>query len=262
MRYTTLVFTFMLAVFLSVASPAPFQSPQETPAKPLYGPMGNEAALIGSITVNGKVPEPLVIDMSADPVCMQLNQPRAHTDVLLTNDQGLLNAFIYVKSGEPLNTYRFEVPESEVILEHKNCHYSPHVLGVRAGQRLSIVNSDPTVHNTHPTPRINVEWNTSHAVGSPPLVKKIDRPEQFIPFKDNQHPWEKAYVGVFDHPFFAVSDQFGNYEIRGLPMGTYKLVAWHEILGEQELEITLGAGESRRIDFTFDVPVKPGSRME
>jgi hypothetical protein len=65
---------------------------------------------------------------------------------------------------------------------------------------------------------------------------------------------------VFAHPFFAVSDQLGNYEIRGLPAGTYKLVAWHEKLGEQELEITVVPGESRKIDFTFEVTEKHRSR--
>lgn len=60
----------------------------------------------------------------------------------------------------------------------------------------------------------------------------------------------------------VVSDEFGNYEIRGLPAGTYKLVAWHELLGEQEIEVTVVSGENRKIDFTFDVPVKPGSRWE
>jgi plastocyanin len=194
--------------------------------------------------------------MSADPVCVQLNKPQARLDDLLTTNQALLNAFVYVKSGEPLNAYSFEVPESAVVLGHKDCRFVPRVLGVRAGQRLSIVNNDPTVHNTHPTPRINQEWNMSQAPGGEPFVTTFTRPELFIPVKDNHHPWERAIVGVFAHPFFAVSDQLGNYEIRGLPPGTYKLVVWHEKLGEQEMEVTVSAGESRRIDFTFDVPEK------
>jgi hypothetical protein len=67
---------------------------------------------------------------------------------------------------------------------------------------------------------------------------------------------------VFAHPFFAVSDQLGNYEIRGLPPGTYKLVAWHERLGEQEMEITVRPGENRRIDFTFDFEVLEKRRVK
>ena len=54
------------------------------------------------------------------------------------------------------------------------------------------------------------------------------------------------------HPFFAVSDHLGNYEISGLAAGTYKLMVAHEAFSEQELEITLAPGETRRVDFVFD----------
>jgi hypothetical protein len=237
------------------------QDPPETPTKPLYKPTGNEATLSGTIGVKGELPRPLRYDMTADPICVDLNRGRLEVDDVLISNRQLMDVFIYVKSGELLGAYRFEVPESEVVLEHKNCRYSPRVLGVRVGQPLAVINSDPTPHNTHPRPKINNEWNQSQGPKSPPIVKRFSHSEQFIPVKDNMHPWKMAILGVFDHPFFAVSDQFGNYEIRGLPPGKYKLVAWHVRLGEQEMEITIVGGESRKIDFTFDL-AKPGSRME
>jgi len=156
-----------------------------------------------------------------------------------------------VKAGEALETYRFEDPDSEVVLQHKNCQFSPRVLGIRTGQKLSIVNADPTFHNTHAVPRANPEWNQSQPSDGPPIVKTFRRPELLIPVKDNQHPWEKAYISVMDHPFFAVTDEQGNYEIRGLPPGKYKLVMWHEVLGEQEIEITLQPNENKRLDVLF-----------
>ena len=260
MRYMTLLLLVTLLLY-SPGAPAAFQNPPET-QKPLYRPSGNEATLIGSITVNGKVPAAWLIDMSADPICVDLNRAPARLERLVTNDQALLNVFVYLKSSDTLNAYRFELPEAPVVLERTNCRYLPHVLGLRVGQRLSIVNNDPTVHNAHPTPKLNREWNQTQPMGGAPLIKSFDRAEQFIPFKCNQHPWEKAYVGVFDHPFFAVSDQFGNYEIRGMPAGTYTVVAWHERLGQHEMELTVGAGERRRMDFTFDVEAKPRSRPE
>jgi hypothetical protein len=242
------------------------QNQAEIPQKPLYQPTGKEVTLVGSILVEGKIPEPVKLDMSADPVCVDLNRPKARTDDLLTNNRGLLNAFVYVKSGGSLNDYSFEVPASEVALERKNCRFFPHVLGLRVGQNLALFNYDPTQHNTHPTPKINQEWNMTQPPGGPPFLKAFTRPEQFIPVKCNQHPWERAIVGVFAHPFFAVSDRFGNYEIRGLPAGTYRLVVWHERLGEQEVELTVGEGENRRLDFTFEVPERlhspePGRSM-
>lgn len=261
MRYMTLVLTLLFLVSLSSHSAATFQNPQETPAKPPYRPSGNEATLTGTIIFNGEVPRRPRYDMTADSVCVEQNREPVYVQDLLIKQQRVLNTFIYLKDGEPLNNYRFEVPDSEVVLAHKDCSYSPRVLGIRVGQRLSVVNSDRTVHNTHPTPRINQEWNMSQAVGGPPFITTFNRQELFIPIKDNHHPWERAYLGVFDHPFFAVSDEFGNYEIRGLPAGKYTLVAWHERLGEQVIPITIVGGESQKIDFTFDL-AKPGSRME
>jgi plastocyanin len=260
MRFTLAILTLLFLVSLFAGPSTAVQNPQETSGKPVYRPSGNEASLIGAILVSGELPKRYKYDMSADPVCERLNRPPALTNDVLTANQGLLNVFVYVKSGGPLDFYRFEVPEAEIVLERKQCQFVPHVVGVRAGQRISFVTSDPTQHNTHPTPKLNQEWNQTQAPGSEPIVKTFTRPEQFIRVKCNQHPWEQAFVGVFAHPFFAVNDHLGNYDIRGLPPGTYKLVAWHERLGEQEMEITVGPGESRRIDFTFEVLEKHRSK--
>ena len=92
---------------------------------------------------------------------------------------------------------------------------------------------------------------------SPPFVKTFIRPELLIPFKDNQHPWQRAYLGVMVHPFFAVTDEFGRFQISGLPPGSYTLVVWHEKLGEQQVEITVAPGEIRNADFTYDADKKP-----
>ena len=235
---------------IALNSHASFQDPANTSDKPLYHFAGNEGSVSGTITVNGEIPRAWIIDMAADPACKEVNKER-NVESLLTNDQKLLNAFVYVKAGEALETYRFEEPDSEVVLQHKNCQFSPRVMGIRVGQKLSIVNADPTFHNTHAVPRANPEWNQSQPSDGPPIVKTFRRPELLIPIKDNQHPWEKAYISVMDHPFFAVTDEQGNYEIRGLPPGKYKLVMWHEVLGEQEIEIRLQPNENKRLDVLF-----------
>ena len=249
-RIPLLVFLFLISIKLTAAQTAT----DSVVEKPLYTPAGNEATVSGTINVTGEVRKPRQIDMSADPVCIQANV-KAYTDDLLVKDGKLEYAFVYVKS-EFLNTHRFAVPDLDVMLVQRNCYFSPHVLGVRVGQNLQIINSDQTVHNVHPTPKLNQEWNQTHPPNAQPMVKTFSRAEVLIPFKDNQHPWEKAYVAVMDHPFFAVSDESGRFEIRGLPPGTYTLVVWHQSLGEQELEITVGPGELRNADFTFDADKK------
>lgn len=216
-----------------------------------YVRTGQEATLSGTITFTGKPPKPLLIDMSADPFCVASN-PKPETEWLVVNNEKLANVLIYV-SGSALDNYTFEIPTSTVELERKSCRYEPRVLGLQVGQRLSINNRDATQHNTHPTPRTNVEWNQTQPPGAPPIVKAFQRPEVLIPFKDNQHPWEKAYLSVFSHPFFAVSDGLGNFSIEGLPPGSYKITAWHEKLGEKTAEVAVIPGESRFVGFTFAV---------
>jgi Carboxypeptidase regulatory-like domain len=66
-----------------------------------------------------------------------------------------------------------------------------------------------------------------------------------------KHPWERAYVAILSHPFFAVSARNGSYHISGLPPGQYVVVAWHERFGEQRSEISIGVGEQKSLDFTF-----------
>jgi hypothetical protein len=61
----------------------------------------------------------------------------------------------------------------------------------------------------------------------------------------------KAWVGIFDHPFFAVSGDDGSFTISGLPAGTYEIEAWHEKLGKQTQKVTVKAGETKTVTFTF-----------
>ena len=232
-----------------------FSLSQEPAQKLSYYPTGNEANIAGTITLKGTPGKLRVIDMTADPLCQEHNR-KPRPDWVITNQGRLANAFIYVK-GETLDTYQFEMPDSEIILNQRACYFEPHVFGLRVGQPLRIINGDPTHHNVHPTPKLNQEWNQTQAPYAPPMVKTFRRAEVMIPIKCNQHPWMKAYVGVMNHPYFAVSDGSGKFEIRGLPPGTYKLVVWHEIFGEQEIDVTLVPGESRSADFTFDAAKIP-----
>ena len=245
-----LIVLLMITLLFDVKVLHQTPSPSLSSDKPLYQPTGTEATIVGTIGVKGSVPTRKRIDMSADPVCVELND-KPQTEDYLTNEDRLVNVFVYVKS-EALAAHRFQPPDSAVTLDRRNCKYIPHVLGMRVGQQLTMVNSDPTHHNWHPTPKLNPEWNQTQPPLGPPIIKTFTREEVLIPFKCNQHPWEKAYVAALHHPFFAVSDGFGNYEIRGVPAGTHTLVFWHEGRGSKEVQISLSPNETRRADFDFD----------
>jgi plastocyanin len=203
------------------------------------------ATISGVVKFDGTAPKPQKIDMSQDPACKGTNE----TETVEVSNGNLENVFVYVKDGAA--NYSFDVPKEAVKLDQQGCRYHPHVLGVMAGQTVQILNSDPTTHNIHPSPKDNREWNESQPPKAAPLTKEFPRQEVLIPVKCNQHPWMKMYIGVVKNPFFAVTGKDGKYELKGLPPGTYTVAAVHEKYGEQDQKVTIGPKDSKTQDFTF-----------
>ena len=125
---------------------------------------------------------------------------------------------------------------------------------MRVGQPLVILNSDPTLHNIHAMPKGNTEFNTGQPIQGMKTMHTFDKPEVMVPFKCDVHGWMNAYVGVLDHPYFAVTGPDGSFTLKGLPPGTYTIEAWHEKLGTQTTQVTLGAKETKDANFTFKAP--------
>jgi plastocyanin len=228
---------------------APASAP-ETPAAsaPAASPIdpATVATVSGTVKFDGTAPKQAKIDMSQDPGCKGTNE--AENTVVSNGD--LANVFVYVKDG--LGNRTFDVPKDPVVLDQKGCQYHPHVIGVMTGQTVQIKNDDPTTHNIHPTPKDNREWNESQPPSSPALEKTFAREEIMLPVKCNQHPWMKMYVNVVKSPFFAVTDNSGKFEIKGLPPGDYTLEFVHEKLGPaQDVKVTVGPKDSKTVDATF-----------
>lgn len=206
-------------------------------------------AITGTVTLQGTPPPNPTINMSSDPYCMKLGT--ATTPVFVVSEGGLENVFIYVKDG--LGTMKFPVPATPVVLDQKGCAYTPRVFGIQVGQSLDIVNSDETLHNIHALPMANREFNRGQALQGMKYTTTFTAPEVMLPFKCDVHKWMNAWVGVLEHPFYAVSGKAGAFSLSGLPPGTYTIEAWHEKLGAQTQQVTIGAKESKLISFVFKV---------
>ena len=167
----------------------------------------------------------------------------------MTDSKGdLQNVIVFVSEG--LGDRTFDAPTQPVVVEQKGCMYQPHVLAVRANQPLQVVNDDPTSHNIHPMPANNREWNKAEPPGSQ-LEESFAREEIAIPVKCNVHPWMHGYIAVFKHPYFAVTGKDGSFDLSNLPPGTYTIKAWHEKLGTSTQTVTIGANETKEINFVF-----------
>ena len=204
----------------------------------------------GSIRFEGKKPTRKVIDMSSDPACEAAHKGKVYNETLLVNPDGTLaNVFVYIKSG--LEGKQFEVPQTPVLFDQRGCWFQPRVLGVQTGQMLRITNSDPVNHNIHALAQVNREWNHSQPPEEGPIDRKFLKPEVMIPLKCNIHGWMHAYVGVVDHPYFAVTGADGAFEIKNVPPGDYVIEAWQEQLGKSEQKVTLPPAGTAQAGFTF-----------
>jgi hypothetical protein len=124
-------------------------------------------------------------------------------------------------------------------------------LGIQTGQKLQVTNSDPVTHNIHPLAVINREWNHSQAQGDEPIGRKFLKAEVMIRVKCNIHSWMHAFIGVVDHPYFAVTGVSGLFEIPNVPPGDYVIEAWHETFGVREQKITIPPSGKIEMKFEF-----------
>ncbi len=224
------------------ATPAA-SAPTAAPAPPIDP--ATAASISGTVKFEGEAPRAAKIDMSQDPACKGTNV----AENVMAAGGHLANVFVYVKEG--LGNRTFDIPKEAITLDQSGCKYHPHVLGVVASQIIKIVNSDPTTHNIHPTPKDNREWNESQPPSAAPLEKTFAREEIMLPVKCNQHPWMRMFVNVTKSPFFAVTGADGKFEIKGLPPGDYTIAFVHEKLGEQDVKVTLAEKDAKSVDATF-----------
>jgi plastocyanin len=210
-------------------------------------------SISGTVRLEGASPTFKAIDMSAEAACVQANPSPVVPPIVVSGAHGALaNVVVYVKSG--LGSYRFDVPSAPVALDQKGCMYEPRILAVMTRQTFEVHNEDSTIHNVHAMPRENRPWNKSEPVGDPPIEANFTKPELAIPIACNIHPWMRAYMFVFAHPYFAITPKTGEFELKGIPPGTYVIEAWQERFGTQDQTVTLGPKESKSLDFVLHSP--------
>ena len=223
--------------------------------------VSNAGDINGKVKYDGKPPKKKPLRMDADPVCGAAHSEKVFSESFKVNGNGeLAECIVYLKNV----SYSGKTPSTAVELDQKGCVYEPHVFGIEAGQELLIKNSDPTMHNIHSMAKKNKQFNFA----MPKVVKEktvsFDKTEEPFYVKCDVHPWMKAWATVHDHPYFAVTDKNGKYEITGIPSGDYEVVFWHEkakgMGGVGNYKVTIGKdGETVAVttqDHTFVRPKK------
>jgi len=209
----------------------------------------------GTITFKGAAPaEKELTPIKDDPNCAALypsGLPKTKFYVVDANGN-LADVIVTIKGvAGAASTGASAAP---AVLDQKGALYSPQILAIQTGQKLIVKNSDALVHNVHTQPAPNSgnpESNQVQMGNGPDLTYTFDKPEAFLKFKCDVHPWMFAWVTVVDHPYFTVSGADGKFSIKNVPPGKYTLEAAHRKLGTQTAEIEVKDGGVTQ-DFAFE----------
>jgi hypothetical protein len=163
--------------------------------------------------------------------------PESHKTVnlerlIVGSDGGVANTVVFLKnisSGKAMN-----LPEARRSLDQKHCRYEPHILLVPQATTLSMKSSDPVLHTIHMdgAETFNLPFPFPDRV----ITREMDTPGLVNLRCNGGHVWMNAEVIVVPHPYYAVTDQGGRFELTDVPPGDYEIVAWHEgwrVLGRE-----------------------------
>jgi plastocyanin len=209
-------------------------------------PAAPAGSIKGTVIFEGEPPERATLRRDTDPYCAKT--PRDAEDVIVTKGK-LKDVVVRIKNG---TMGKHTAPATPAFIDQKDCMYSPRVLGVVAGQKLAVRNSDGTFHNVHGLVAGKNLWNKPHAPKAPDLtLDSTPTAGDVIDVTCDVHAWMHSYAVVHDHPYFAVTPENGTFEITGLAPGSYTLEAWHPTLGEKSMTVKIGTGGRAKVTARF-----------
>lgn len=245
----------------SPAGPAPADAASDDDSSlkgsAISAPAGNRApapnhfgtaVLRGRVKFEGRRPPTTPVSMRGDPACGRNGETVPSPRTVIAPSGGVPHVFVYVRKGI---TGAYDPPTAPVTLDQRGCMFAPHVFGLRVDQPLHIINSDHTIHNVHSLARRNIDFNISQPAQGMQTIRTFSKPEVMVKFRCDVHGWMEAYCGVLPHPFFAVTDTEGRFEITRLPPGEYTLETWHELWGTLRRKVAVAEGAALTVDFTY-----------
>jgi hypothetical protein len=212
------------------ADPAPEPAKDTAPSGKAAEPWGT---VTGRVTWDGKeLPNLPPLTVNADVAHCTSKGPIPDEKWVVNKDnKGVKNVFVWLvdandpKARLPVHPDLKEVKAKEVVMDQPCCKFEPRALALREGQVLIAKNSSPVNHNFNYT----ID-NRTIAAGHQLEIELAAVPKP-IQVGCNIHGWMRAWVGVFSHPYFAVTDADGKFEIKDAPAGKFNLVMWHEEAG-------------------------------
>jgi hypothetical protein len=251
----------LLGLVLSIDVPARAQDATG------WGTVKGQAVFAGDT-----VPAPKAADVNKDKAhCLSKGKILQEEWIIDKETKGLGGVFVWLAPAPgskklPIHPSLKEPKEKQVTMDQPCCAFVPHLVALRQGQELVVKNSAPVVHNVHwygwapynESGNVIVPSKGSHTISGLKQQRSKANPWLPVSIKCDIHGWMLAYVGVFNHPYFALTDAKGQFEIKDAPAGDWQLIMWHEsagwILGKAGKKVAVKADGVTDVG---KVPAKP-----
>jgi len=197
----------------------------------------------GTVKYDGAAPAPKKVEVTKDKEVCALH-PHFEEDLIVDSGGGIANAVVIIKGAKG------DLKPSDVKFDQKGCDYVPHVLAFPAGSTVDIVNSDGILHNIHTYSTKNPSFNMAQPKFKKEIKTKVDKPE-VVKVTCDAHGWMHGWWVATDTPYFAVTDDKGNYSIAGVPPGNYEVEVWQEKLGTMDQKADVKDGATATTNFTM-----------
>ncbi len=229
------------------------------------------------VTVKGQVllknpPQKKAVAVTTDKAHCESKGVLSYEDVIVDpKSHGLKNVVVWLRPDstdrkaqfpkDKINPQLAKAAPKNHLIDQPTCQFVPRVVAARVGDTLEFRNGAPVNHNINYSSDAE-PFNVNLPPGGSKKTKPLEYQSSPIVFKCDIHPWMQGRVRVFDHPYFAVTDADGKFELQGVPAGKWRIVYWHEngfhkgregAIGFQE-DIKGGANntmELKPIDFEF-----------
>lgn len=245
----------LLALAPACREPAPAAPGSNAPAPTAAAPARPSApvkwgTIEGRVRLSGTPPPPNRLETlpTAADVCGVDVEERT---LVVGGEGALAYAVVSLKDGAAQPAP--EQPAPTPVLDQKKCLYEPPVLAARAGSSLELRNSDPLVHSVRAAAGANRSvFNVAMPLEGMKLQRPLPAEPGTVTIRCDVHPWMRAVVRTFDHPYFTTTGLDGHFRLQ-VPEGTHTLVFWHERLLETSRTVNVRAGETVQVEQDWGV---------
>jgi plastocyanin len=216
---------------------------------------GPRGTLTGTIVFDGpEIPPQTMVPIQTDPeICQKHGADGLYPMedyVIDPQTRGIRHVIVYLKS-DAIRKWA-GTPRKDATIDNRNCRFEPHVALATVGSTIEVKNSDDVYHTTHLYGPGGFQYNPGLRAKGESERTELTRPGTYI-VKCDRHGWMSAFLRVDDHPFHAVTDEQGRFEITGIPPGKHQVEVFHEKFGERPLpneviEVTIEADKTSTLD--------------